>query len=71
MLTIGNIYKLVTLEEVYPQQWKKESYLGILINYKKPFIEILDRNLGFVKIDKKRIFETEELGKESGSVNPF
>ena len=71
MLMVGNIYKLVTLVEVYPQQWRKESYLGILINYKNPFVEILDNELGFVKIEKKRIFEAEEVGKENGNVDLF
>ena len=69
MLMIGNIYNFSTLKEEYPQQWRQESYQGVLINIGNGFLHVLDRDLGFVKIYRNQLFEFSEVGEKDGNID--
>ena len=62
-LKIGNIYEIVTLKKIFPQQWKQESYTGILINSNDSFVEIIDNEKGIVRLKANSLFEVKEIGK--------
>ncbi len=61
-LKIGSIYEIITLRKILPQQWKQESYTGILIKSNESFIEIIDNEKGLVRLKSKSLFEVKEIG---------
>jgi len=62
-LKIGNIYEITTLRKIFPQQWKQENYTGILINSSESFIELIDKEIGLVRLKSRSLFEVKEIGK--------
>ena len=62
-LKIGSIYEIITLRKILPQQWKQESYSGIIINANSSFVELMDNEKGVVRLKLKSLFEVKEIGK--------
>ena len=71
MLMIGKIYKITTITKLLPQHWKQEKYIGLVIGSELKYLELLDKDRGYIKIEKEQLFEAEELGKKNGNVNLF